>query len=183
MKLKVFVLSLLVISVLLFISTLGILYAKQNNPNSSSCGINQVPEKRDEKMRNAYVLFLHTDTFEKNEITAELAQIIKTMKWDTLSVSDLSLAFDDWWMTRLELVDSSYQRPYVMMRNRSSHCLNTSYQTSTFIWYYIHSTTEDQHDMDLQWIHFIHTIDTDSLEIADIEVLINDFWSSWVLIA
>lgn len=179
MKLKLLVLSLLVISLILFISTLGFLYAKQSNTSWNWYDLNDDTLTRNEKMRAAYRLYLHIDIDEQHDIRLELADEIKSNQWNTFTDDELSLAFDTWWIDRMKQIDQRYGRRYGMMSNNTYHCANTTYQTATFAWYYIHASIEDQQRMDLAWIHAIHDIDVDNVSTTEIEDSIDDFWDSW----
>lgn len=179
MKLKITVLLFLAISLIVFLSTLGILYAKQYSPNTPWLSFIQDDLSRDDEMRLAYQRFLHASKVEQDDIIDELAYEIQMNQWNLRSTDELTSMFDEWWVSRLSDV-GTYDRPrYQMMGYRSYHCSSAPQTIPSFAWYYIHSTIDVQHEMDLLWIHTIHDIDT-TQSLDDIRAFIADYWTSWV---
>lgn len=177
MKLKITVLSLLAISLIVFLSTLGMLYAKQYSPQTW-LSLTQDDLSRDDAMRFAYQRFLHASNDEQDDIIDELALEIQTKQWNLLLEDELSDTFDAWWMSRLKNVDTYDRTGYQMMGYRSYHCASGTWRIPSFAWYYMHSTLDEQHEMDLLWIHTIHDIDT-TQSLEDIRAFIDDYWTSW----
>lgn len=165
MKTKVIVVLLLIISITIFVSTLGVIYANQNDSQNRWYNMwNNDVNQDDYQVRQAYAALIHVDESDQNEVIEQLVIEIESVNWNDLSDEEIISL----WNEILIDVMSPYSYSYVsysMMGNRNSHCGYANNDIVNALEYplaYMHASLSDQDILETSMIDFLKNIDVET---------------------
>ncbi|HAX03323.1 MAG: hypothetical protein A2Y45_00820 [Tenericutes bacterium GWC2_34_14] len=165
MKTKLIVMLLLIVSITIFVSTLGVIYARQNNNQSLWYNMfNDVSDQNDYILRQSYAALLHLDETEQNEVIELLAVEIEKVNWTDLSDEDIILFWNEILIDVMSPYSYSYGS-YGMMGNRNSHCGYYSNVTLNILEYplsYMHASLSEKEILETSLIDFLRNNDLET---------------------
>ena len=165
MKTKVIIVLLLIVSITIFVSTLGVIYANQyENQNLWYNMWNNEDYQDDYQVRQAYAALLHLDETDQNEVIERLAVEIESVSWNDLSDEEIMSLWNEILIDVMSPYTYSY-RSYGMMGYRNSHCGYTYNDIVNVLDYplaYMHASLSDQDILETSLIEFLKNTDLET---------------------